>query len=63
MGALTARLFDDPTFTKIQVDPTTTNARAILCYEKAGLERVKIVATQHGPVMYVLKSRPVIGRL
>jgi len=62
VGALTARLFDDPTVTKIQVDPATTNARAIRCYEKAGFERVKVVVTPDGPAMYMLKARPVIAR-
>jgi AacA4 family aminoglycoside N(6')-acetyltransferase len=60
--ALTARLFDDPTVTKIQVDPATTNARAIRCYEKAGFERVKVVVTPDGPAMYMLKARRVIPR-
>ena len=55
--ALTARLFDDPTVTKIQADPATTNARAIRCYEKAGFERVKVVVTPDGPAVYMLMTR------
>jgi AacA4 family aminoglycoside N(6')-acetyltransferase len=60
--ALTARLFDDPTVTKIQVDPATTNTRAIRCYEKAGFERMKVVVTPDGPAVYMLKVRRVIDR-
>jgi aminoglycoside 6'-N-acetyltransferase-1b/aminoglycoside 6'-N-acetyltransferase-2 len=55
--ALTARLFEDSSVTRIQVDPATTNARAIRCYEKAGFEHVGIVATPDGPAAYMLKAR------
>jgi len=55
---LVARLFDDPAVTKVQVDPATTNARAIRCYEKAGFIPLKVVVTPDGPAVYMLQMRP-----
>jgi len=63
VGALTWRLFNDPTFTQIEADPATTNARVLHCYEKAGFERVKVIVTPDGQATYMLKARPVIARL
>jgi AacA4 family aminoglycoside N(6')-acetyltransferase len=63
VGALTARLFEDPAVTRIQVDPAPTNARAIRCYEKAGFERVKLVTTPDGPAVYMLKSRDALSQV
>jgi AacA4 family aminoglycoside N(6')-acetyltransferase len=56
--ALVARLFEDPAVTKVQVDPATTNVRAIRCYEKAGFTRIKVVVTPDGPAVYMLQVRP-----
>jgi AacA4 family aminoglycoside N(6')-acetyltransferase len=56
--ALVARLFEDPAVTKVQVDPATTNARAIRCYEKAGFIPLKVVVTPDGPAVYMLQVRP-----
>jgi AacA4 family aminoglycoside N(6')-acetyltransferase len=56
--ALTALIFEDPTVTKIQVDPAITNARAIRCYQKAGFARIKNIVTPDGPAVYMLKARP-----
>ena len=41
-------LFQDPTVTRIQADPSPTNARAIRCYEKAGFHRVGPITTPDG---------------
>src|SRR5262249_30331488 len=38
--AFVDRLFDDATTTRVQTDPSPTNARAIRSYEKAGFRRV-----------------------
>jgi len=60
--ALTARIFEDVSINKIQVDPATGNARAIRCYEKAGFKHVGVVATPDGPAAYMLKARHLSDR-
>lgn len=53
-----ARLFSDPAVTKVQVDPSPDNARAIRAYEKAGFRREGIVETPDGPALLMLARRP-----
>jgi aminoglycoside 6'-N-acetyltransferase-1b/aminoglycoside 6'-N-acetyltransferase-2 len=55
--ALVARLFSDPTVTKIQTDPAPNNLRAIRCYEKAGFVSQKIITTPDGPAVYMVQTR------
>ena len=57
VSALVARLFDDPTVTKIQTDPDPANLRAIRCYAKAGFEAIGIVATPDGKALYMQRTR------
>lgn len=52
-----AHLFSDPAVTKVQVDPSPDNARAIRAYEKAGFRRVGIVETPDGPAMLLVVER------
>ncbi len=40
--AFLSMLFDDPAVTRVQIDPAPHNARAIRCYEKAGLSGVAL---------------------
>lgn len=56
--ALVKLLFADPEVTAIQTDPAPRNARAIRCYEKAGLRRVRTIVTPDGPAVYMLLQRP-----
>jgi len=50
-------LFKDPTVTKIQTDPKPGNQRAIRCYEKAGFQRIGVVATPDGPALLMAIER------
>jgi len=52
-------LFEDPTVTRIQADPSPTNARAIRCYEKAGFRRVGPITTPDGGAVLMIIERPV----
>lgn len=58
VGALAARLFEDPAVTRLQTDPSPTNPRAIRCYEKAGFRRAGNIITPDGPAVYMLLDRP-----
>jgi AacA4 family aminoglycoside N(6')-acetyltransferase len=60
--ALVDLLFSDPAVTKVQTDPSPNNHRAIRCYEKAGLRRVKTIVTPDGPALYMLRCRPSAAR-
>jgi aminoglycoside 6'-N-acetyltransferase-1b len=51
------RLFDDPTVTRVQTDPSPANARAIRCYEKAGFRAVGEVVTLDGPALLMYRDR------
>ncbi len=51
-------LFQDPSTTRVQTDPSPTNARAIRCYEKAGFRRVHEVETPDGPALLMNCERP-----
>ena len=56
--AFAERLFADPSTTRVQTDPSPTNARAIRCYEKAGFRRAREVETPDGPALLMLRERP-----
>ena len=56
--ALVARLFADPSVTRIQTDPDPRNARAIRCYEKAGFRAVGTIVTPDGAALYMVQDRP-----
>jgi RimJ/RimL family protein N-acetyltransferase len=55
--AFVDRLFDDPATTRVQTDPSPTNARAIRSYEKAGFCRVGVVDTPDGPALLMIRER------
>ena len=55
--ALADAIFRDPAVTRIQVDPSPGNARAIRCYEKAGFRRERIVTTPDGPALLMILRR------
>ncbi len=55
--AFVAALFADPTVTRIQTDPTPSNARAIRCYEKVGFRRVGEIDTPDGVALYMVCDR------
>ena len=57
VAAFVRQLFQDPAVTKVQSDPDPTNARAIRCYEKAGLHPVGTVATPDGPALLMVVER------
>jgi AacA4 family aminoglycoside N(6')-acetyltransferase len=57
VAAFVRQLFQDPSVTKVQADPDPTNARAIRCYEKAGLQPVGKVATPDGPALLMVIER------
>ena len=46
--AFVERLFTDPSVTRIQTDPSVSNARAIRCYEKVGFRPVGEIDTPDG---------------
>ena len=50
-------LFDDPTVSAVQVDPSPENARAIRCYEKAGFRRIAVIDTPDGPALLMRQDR------
>ena len=52
VGALVAKLFEDPAVTRVQTDPDPRNARAIRCYEKAGFRAVGTIRTPDGDALY-----------
>lgn len=51
------RLFEDPTVTKIQTDPSPDNLRAIRCYRRAGFVDHAEVATPDGRALLMLRYR------
>lgn len=57
VAAFVRKLFQDPGVTKVQTDPDPTNARAIRCYEKAGLHPVGKVDTPDGPALLMVIER------
>jgi RimJ/RimL family protein N-acetyltransferase len=57
--AFVARLLADPRTTRVQTDPSPTNARAIRCYEKAGFRRSREVETPDGRALLMYCERPI----
>lgn len=55
--AFARRLLADPSVTKVQVDPSPANVRAIRCYEKAGFVPVEEIVTPDGPVLLMVTTR------
>jgi ribosomal protein S18 acetylase RimI-like enzyme len=55
--AFVERLLADPRVTRVQVDPSPANARAIRCYEKAGFHRVGEIVTPDGPALLMNLDR------
>jgi RimJ/RimL family protein N-acetyltransferase len=55
--AFVARLFVDPAVTRIQVDPSPDNRRAIRCYEKAGFRAVRELDTPDGRALLMYCDR------
>ncbi|MGH6610640.1 MAG: GNAT family N-acetyltransferase [Burkholderiaceae bacterium] len=56
--AFTDYLFEDAAVTRVQVDPSPLNARAIRSYEKAGFVRSREVDTPDGRALLMLRERP-----
>jgi aminoglycoside 6'-N-acetyltransferase Ib len=57
LGAVCKRLFDDPGITRIQVDPSPGNARAIRCFARAGFVARGEIATPDGPALLMERAR------
>jgi len=55
--AFVERLLADPQVTRVQVDPSPANARAIRSYEKAGFHRVGEIVTPDGPALLMHLDR------
>jgi len=51
------RLFEDPAVTKVQIDPSPKNGRAIRSFEKAGFRRVGEVDTPDGRALLMIVTR------
>ena len=51
ISAFVRRLLDDATVSKVVVDPSPRNARAIACYRKCGFRDVGIIATPDGDAL------------
>ncbi|MHB1222474.1 MAG: GNAT family N-acetyltransferase [Gemmatimonadaceae bacterium] len=56
--AFVARLFGDPTVTRVQIDPSPENHRAIRCYQKAGFHSVGEIDTPDGRALLMYHDRP-----
>ncbi len=55
--AFVAMLFEDPTVTRIQLDPSPDNARAIRAYEKAGFHAIREIDTPDGRALLMYRDR------
>lgn len=55
--AFVERLFESPRVTRVQVDPSPKNHRAIRCYEKVGFESQGLIETPDGPAWYMTIHR------
>jgi aminoglycoside 6'-N-acetyltransferase-1b len=60
--AFVARLFDDATVARVQIDPSPDNLRAIRCYERAGFRAVGEVDTPDGCALLMYLERPQASR-
>jgi len=58
VSAFVDALFLDPAVTKVQVDPSPQNARAIRSYARAGFESQGVVSTPDGPALFMVRYRP-----
>ena len=58
ISAFVSRLLDDAAVSKVVVDPSPRNARAIGCYKKCGFRDVGIIATPDGEAMLMELLRP-----
>ena len=56
--AFVARLFEDPTVTRLQTDPDPYNPRAIRCYAKAGFHPSRAITTPDGAALLMIHPRP-----
>jgi RimJ/RimL family protein N-acetyltransferase len=59
--AFVARLFADPSVTRVQADPDPSNIRAIRCYERAGFHAVGEVDTPDGRALLMTCTRATGG--
>ena len=57
LRAFVDQLFEDPSITKVQVDPSPSNERAIRAYRKAGFEPGPVVETPDGPARLMVCRR------
>ena len=60
VSTFVARLFADPTVTRVQTDPAPGNRRAIRCYEKAGFIADREVDTPDGRALLMYCERSAI---
>ena len=58
VSAFVKRLFENPEVTRVQTDPSSDNARAIRCYEKAGFRALREVVTPAGRALLMRIDRP-----
>ncbi len=56
--AFVAKLFEDPSVTRVQTDPSPDNGRAIRAYEKAGFVAAGEVDTPDGRALLMYCERP-----
>lgn len=61
ISAFIDRLFEDPSVTRIQTDPSPRNGRAIRCYEKCGFIPARVTDTPDGPALVMYRDRPAVG--
>jgi RimJ/RimL family protein N-acetyltransferase len=57
ISAFVNQLFQDPTVTKVQLDPSPKNERAIRCYRRVGFVDVGEVITPDGQALLMVKQR------
>lgn len=57
IDAFCTRLFADPAVTRVQVDPSPGNPRAIRAYEKAGFRAAGVQETPDGPALLMYRDR------
>ena len=57
ISAFVNQLFQDPTVTKVQTDPSPKNERAIRCYRRVGFVEVGEVITPDGLALLMVRQR------